>query len=194
MVLIRCVVQTFIKRLWLNNGLPFILMETFSSDCLKYLRFILYIMGEPGEKKGRQEVKNIKVSPECKRLLGLEKRDDERYEDMFLRLLKVNEEGTVIPTYLEKGGEKDNKDIPFDVRPISKHVESFLGEFGLKVRDIYDLIRDNQNIERMKLRRIQGKPLDVTKAIKTLIWAVVTIICLYLTLPVTRELMRWVIR
>lgn len=147
-------------------------------------------MGEPGEKKARREVKNIKVSPETKDLLKDELRDNERYEDMFLRLLKHNDGGTVE----EKPEETDNQNIPFDVRQIGKGAEEFLGEFGLKAQDIFNLIRDNQNIERMKLRRIQGKPLDLTKTAKTIIWAVVTIIALTLTLPVTSELMRWIIR
>jgi len=161
-----------------------------NNKSLYTLDFIPHIMGEPGEKKARQEVKNIKVSPECKRLLGLEKRDDERYEDMFLRLLGGNEEEAMG----EKAEEGDKQNIPFDVKQIGKQAESFLGEFGLKAKDLYDLIRDNQNIERMKLRRIQGKPLDLTKTAKTIIWAIVTIIALMLTLPVTSELMRWIIR
>lgn len=147
-------------------------------------------MGEKGEKGGRQEVKNIKVSPECKRLLELEKRDNERYEDMFMRLLEENEGGIVE----EKEEEKDNQNIPFDVRQIGKQAEGFLSEFGLKAKDIYDLIRDNQNIERMKLRRLQGKPLDLTKTAKTFIWAIVTIIALFLTYPATSEVVRWIIR
>ena len=147
-------------------------------------------MGEPEEKKARQEVKNIKVSPECKRLLAFEKHDNERYEDMFIRLLKQNEGGIID----EKAEDKDKQNIPFDVRQIGKGAEEFLGEFGLKAQDIFNLIRDNQNIEKMKLRRIQGKPLDLTKTAKTLIWAIVTIVCLVLTIPVTSELMRWIIR
>jgi len=147
-------------------------------------------MEESEEKKAKRELANMKISKETKRLLAFEKRSDERYDDVLIRLLGRNEE--------EKGDEEaeegNKQNIPFDVRQIGKGAEEFLGEFGLKARDIYDLIRDNQNIERMKLRRIQGKPLDLTKTAKTLIWAIVTIICLVLTIPVTSELMRWIIR
>ena len=141
----------------------------------------------------RKEIKNIKVSPECKELLRVAIRGGERYEDMFLRLLEVNDriEGR---ENVEEGARTDNKDIPFDVRPISKHVEGFLGEFGLKAKDVYDLVRDGQKIDYMKLRRPGAKPLDLTKTAKSLIWAIVRIIALFLTYPATSEVVTWIIR
>ena len=147
-------------------------------------------MGEPEEKKAKRELANMKISKDTKRLLAFEKRSDERYDDVLIRLLEQNE-GEKADEQPEEGNKQN---IPFDVRQIGKGAEEFLGEFGLKAQDIFNLIRDNQNIEKMKLRRIQGKPLDLTNTAKTLIWAIVTIVCLILTIPVTSELMRWIIR